>query len=330
MADATDTTQTHTDEAASKRPFSLLETMYGEDDHADEESSEKGEEEEESVTEDHREHQAEDTEESESQEEVTVSSWDELIETQEWDPEWAESLKVPIKVDGQPTEATIKELVANYQMNSAADKRLEEAKAKARALNQELAEKSESLQSQIVAAGKLIETAEQALDAESSAIDWKRLREDDPAEYAAKKSEYAEKRERIERTKREATEAWRKATAEQQQQLQAETQKRLPAEQERLFEFFPEWKDPEKGKAGKAKTVEYLQNLGFTEDDISAVVDHRLVVMAEKARRYDERKPNVEAAKKRVAKVPKVVKPGAKKPEPKPEPKDAAEILYGG
>ena len=43
-----------------------------------------------------------------------IGSLPELIEHYELDPEWANTLKVPVKVDGQASEATLADLVANY------------------------------------------------------------------------------------------------------------------------------------------------------------------------------------------------------------------------
>src|SRR5690606_8155953 len=63
---------------------------------------------------------------------ITSSSLQELIEANEWDPEWVNALKVSVKVDGKPGEATVKDLVDSYQMRQAAEHRLEEAKAKAK------------------------------------------------------------------------------------------------------------------------------------------------------------------------------------------------------
>lgn len=260
----------------------------------------------------------------------TISSVTELIESQQWDPEWFRSLKVPVKVDGQEAEATIKDLVDGYQMREAAEKRLEEAKSKAKTLNQEIAEKSKALEGQFATAATLIERAEKLLDDDVGQINWAKLREEDPAEYAAKKAEIRERRERIDRIKREAAEAYQQALNQRQAEFQTSLRQKLAEEQKALLEKLPEWRDPEKRKGEQAKLARYLIDQGFSEQDVMGASDHRLIVLAYKAMLRDEGQGRVEAAKKKVAKVPKVLKPGPQKQgRDKPAPTDPAEILYG-
>jgi hypothetical protein len=329
MADATDTTQTQTDEAASERPFSLLDSLYPQPAEETPEPEQAKAEETEGEEEEDRESARESEQESED-EEVPISSVSELIEHNAYDPEWFNALKVPIKVDGKPAEATIQDLVASYQMKEAAERRLEEAKSKAKTVTQELAEKSEAVQGQFAVAAKMIERVEALVDRESSSVDWKRLREDDPAEYSAKKAELAERRQEIEQMKRDAAEDYRKATEGQWQETAKQQRERLHAEHAALIEKLPDWRDESKAAEEKGKLAKYLISQEFTEQDVMGASDHRLIVLARKAMLYDEGRTKVDAAKKRVAKVPKVMKPGTQKPAPKARPKDAADILYGG
>src|SRR3546814_3770864 len=100
-------------------------------------------------------------------------------------------------------------------MRQAAEHRLEEAKTKTKAVNEELAAKSQELQAQFVAAAELIKGVESKLTDEVGSIDWRKLRDSDPAEYAAKKAEIAERRAEIDEMKRKAVEGWRKTTETQ-------------------------------------------------------------------------------------------------------------------
>lgn len=251
-------------------------------------------------------------EESEGEPVQTVS---EFLQTLEVDPEFFSGLKVQVKVDGKPAETTVADLVKSYQIGSAAEHRLEEAKSKAKAITEEAAAKSEALKGEYAKVAKLVEHAEAMLDQDAKAIDWAKLREDDPAEYAARKAEHAERRQRIETMKRDAVAAWQqqagKTTAEQAEILK----RHIQAEQAALLEKLPEWRDDAKAKADKAKLADYLLRQGFTSEDIMGASDHRLILVARKAMLYDEGKGKVETARKKLAKVPKVMKPGAAKPK---------------
>lgn len=218
------------------------------------------------------------------------------------------------KVDGEPVRMPVKEYLDKFQMLSAADKRLEEAKAKRDELTKEVNERSQELQGEFATAAKIIEKAESLLEQDTAKIDWQALREDDPAEYSAKKTEIAERREAVEAAKREARESYQASVSKFQEQAKAQQQEMLAKEQEALFEKLPEWRDEEQAKAEKGKLVGYLKSQGFSEQDVASAIDHRLILMARKAMLYDQGQKKVDTAKKRVAKVPKVVKPGAAKP----------------
>lgn len=331
MAEKETPTTESTNQEGARRHLSLLAAdLYGSNYHAREqpeqpeeepEVEEKEEQEETEETEEHEgsgedvEEASSESEEQEETEEVSISSLQELIEHNEWDPEWVNSLKVPVKVDGQSAEASLQDLVANYQMNQAAEKRLEEAKAKRESLTKELTEKQEAVQGQYAAAAKLVEQAEKMLDRDTSAIDWKRLREDDPAEYSAKKAEIAERRQELEQLKRNAAQEYRQAVDAERQKAEAEYQETLKAEQDALLEKIPEWRDQGKAAEEKSHLVKYLMSQGFTEQDVMGAADHRLILLARKAMLHDRGQQRVDTARKKVAKVPKVLKPGAPKPK---------------
>lgn len=259
----------------------------------------------------------------------SISSLSELIEHYELDPDWAQSLKVSVKVDGQPAEATLADLVKSYQIGEAAERRLEEAKSKAKAQTQELADKAQALESQYAVAAELVKGAERLLDQDTKSIDWARLREEDPAEYSAKRSEVAERRASIEQMKKNAVESYQNSAGERQQQFQAQLVERRQTEESALLEKHPEWKDADKAKDEKSKLAQYLMNEGFSKPEVANALDHRLILMARKAMLYDQAQSKTSAAKKKVAKVPKVMKPGAKADSSKPKPRDAVSILYG-
>lgn len=325
MADDNAAPTTEAGEQKRDLPLSLLASeMFGPDFHGevrkDEPASrgqpegEKPEGESEEAPE--AEEGAQEKPEGETEEEAVVSSLQELIEQNEWDPEWVNALKVPVKIDGKDAEATFKDLRDSYQMRAAAEHRLEEAKSKAKAANDEIAKKSEAAEQQIVAAAELVKSFEARLNDEAAAVNWKDLRDKDPAEYAAKKQEIAERRADIEEMKRKAVQTWQKSKETQAQETIENLKQRIVAEQAALLEVpvFSEWRDPDKAKAGKAKLAEYLPTQGFSRDEIMGASDHRLLVLAEKARRYDEGQTKTDVARKKLAKVPKVMKPGASKP----------------
>lgn len=218
------------------------------------------------------------------------------------------------KVDGEDVRVPVKDLLANHQKLTAADKRLEEAKARVATHKQEMTQATERLNEEFGVAARLIANAEKALTDETAAIDWTALRQDDPAEYAAKKAEVGERTKRIEAMKAEARTDYQKSISERQKAAEEEQKTYLRAEQDALLKALPEWKDQKVATTEKAGLAKYLMGEGFAQNEIGSASDHRIILLARKAMLYDQRQQKTEVAKKKVAKVPKVLKPGAHKP----------------
>lgn len=79
-------------------------------------------------------------------------------------------------------------------------------------------------------------------------------------------------------------------------------QDRTVAEQEALYKALPELRDD----ANQNALGSYILSLGYSPEDVQSVLDHRLFVALEKARRFDEFQAKAQA--KPVNKVPKVTK----------------------
>jgi len=243
-----------------------------------------------------------------------VSSFSELVESQEWDWDWFKNLSTPVKVDGESVDVSFSDLVKSYRTEQEASKRITEAKTQAEAATQEIQQRQQALDGQFKVAAALIENAEQLIDQDASQVDWADLRQSDPAEYAARKDEIRERRAEIDRMKREAVDSYQTLTAEQQKEAEKEQQEYLVKQQTALLEKLPEWKDEKVATAERSEIVDYLRKEGFEDQDIFNATDHRLVIMARKAMQFEKGgEAKASAAKKKVAKVPVTVKPSAPK-----------------
>lgn len=245
---------------------------------------------------------------------VEISTIDELVSHYELDPEWVKTLKTSVQIDHVSSEVSIDDLVASYQQREAADRRLEKAKIKAEEVDGELVRQREFLNEQAVVVASMIKKNESVIDQEAQEIDWKQLREDDPAEYSAKKADFAERRERVDRMKQEAVGEYQKALQQQQENVNAQQQQRVQTEHAALLEKLPEWRDEKKAKTEKTEIAEYLMGQGFSQNDVAQATDHRIILLARKALLYDRNQKKADVARKKVVKIPKVVKPGSPKP----------------
>lgn len=258
----------------------------------------------------------EESPESTEPDEVPISTVQELIEASEFDPEWFESLEVDVKVDGEPSKAKLADLRKSYQISAAAEKRLEEAKEKAKAANEEIAKQRDELKATFEVAGGFIKDQIEAINKEESEVDWKTLRNQDPGEAAIKRQEFAERKAQIQQKAQQLYQSYQQVQTKAQQEAEQSKQELLQKEQEALLEALPEWKDHETAAKEQAKLGEYLMNVGLSEKALESVTyDHKLLIMARKAAKYDETMSKAEPAKKKLLKVPKTLKPGAPKPE---------------
>lgn len=310
--------QTEQHEPAPEAGFSFLESLYPSAD-AENEGEESTESAEAETTAETEAETGEQSSEGEASEEV-VSTLSQLLEQQEWDEEWFHGLKVPVKVDGTPAEATMKELVASYQIQQAAQHRLEEAKSQAQAIKQEAAQERDSLRADLGTAAGLVQLAETLFAKDISEANLAKLREENPEQYLIEKDRFAERRQALETVKAQLRANVQKAF--EQQPTAPET---FEKERQTLIQKAPELAEQD----ARMELAQYLIGQGFSQEELGSVADHRLFLLAHKARLHDATKEKVDTARKKVATIPKVMKPGAAQQKAPQKPKDAASILYG-
>ncbi len=218
------------------------------------------------------------------------------------------------KVDGEAHPFSLKDLLDNAQMYEAGGKRLEQAKEKSQSQIQQIEQQRQQVQDQYAAAAKLVTELENAFKSQYDSINWKQLREDDPAEYAAKQAEMRDHQNKIDRYKQEAVEQFRSVIESATQVSPEQQQEVIQREQEALMEKVPEWKDQKVARHEQAELVKHLKGRGYSEQEIVAASvhnpDHRFIQLARESMLYNQGKAKVKAATKRVKKVPRVVKPG--------------------
>lgn len=252
-------------------------------------------------------------------EEPTAFSFADLAEQLEGGEASLFDLRVPVKVDGLPAEATLKDLVNSYQMQEAAENRLSSAKAKAQELTSEAQQQADAAKQQVGTAAGLVQLAEQLFLSDVKQANLAELREKDPQKYLVEKDRLTERRRVIDAAKQQIG----------QQLIQymntGPTQEQIAEQNAKLIEKMPALADE---KAAN-QLYEYITKTHeFTDEEIQAFPDHRLYVLAEKARLYDELETKAAArAKTAQSKPMKVLKPG--KPAKPVEKLDRASILYG-
>lgn len=216
-----------------------------------------------------------------------------------------------VSVDGEEVEVTLDELLKGYSRTSDYTRKTQALAEQRKAIEAEATQYREQRDAYATLLPQLQGVLEQVVPAEP---DWDTLRKElDPGEFAARFADHQRATQQLNAVRTEQERIQREQAEEAQRNL-AET---LAAEQARLLEAIPEWQDTSKASADKKALVDYAAGLGYTEQDLANVNDHRLILMLRDAMRYREltTKGAEAVAEKKVA--AKVLKPGPRVEQPR-------------
>lgn len=212
-----------------------------------------------------------------------------------------------VKVDGEEKRIKADELVKSYQLEQAAQKRLQEAaevRKNSEAEMQALAQQREKY-------GQALQSIEAQLNAvnEQPQQYWDNLYQEDPLEWAKQRDAYRERKDGMVKVKAEQA----RVQKEQQDMLQQHHQQYLAEQHEQLLERIPEWRNSEVAAQEKQNVITYAQRIGYTEQELSTASDSRAIEALRKAYLYDELMSKKPVAQKKVTQAPKSVKSGTPK-----------------
>ena len=109
---------------------------------------------------------------------------------------------------------------------------------------------------------------------------WDALQSEDPIEYVKQREALRDRRDALAQVQSEQ----QRVQQEQYQQLQVQTQERLKQEAEKLLDVIPEWRDADVAQKQKNAVYTYAQrHLGYSEQELSQIGDHRAVNVLRKA-----------------------------------------------
>ena len=213
-----------------------------------------------------------------------------------------------VKAAGEEKEVTLDELKKSYQLGSDYTKKTQEIAEQRKAIEANAKDILEARKVRDEYAQRLKEVEEFLVGSKENQEDLTKLKENDPIRYAVKVAEMTEKREQL-----QTVQAEKKQLAEEQQ-LQNELAKQQFVDNEiiKLRESFPEFSDKTKGEQIKNEIRNYGRKVGFTDNELSQVFDHRQVIVLHKAKEWDKLQASKSGVKKKVAKAPKTLKGGAK------------------
>jgi hypothetical protein len=265
--------------------------------------------------------EAQEPEEAQDEAEETEATYEEADdEAEESDPdeeydneevieqELPDDLVIKVKDDGKELEVTLDELRKGYSRYSDYTRK-----------TQALAEERKSFQGEAEAIrmeraqyAELLPALKAQLEVQSDAEpDWDNLYNEDPIEAARLERHWNKSRqERVAKLQAINTEQQRIAEemAREQQRALADI---VQSERAKLTEVIPEWKDESTMQSEAKELREWAINNGFSERDLSALVQASHVSILRKAMMFDKGSKKVEKVKAQPKKVARIVRPGS-------------------
>lgn len=221
------------------------------------------------------------------------------------DEQTDEPISFTVKIDGKDEVVTADELVKGYSRQADYTRK-----------TQKLAEEKKALESQASEVARIRDTYAERLKVVEEALkesapaepDWGKLRQENPAEFAARWAEHQHYQQQLAAVAQE-----RQAIEQQQAKEQAaKFQSFVATEQQKLLEALPAWKDPKVAKAESVKLVEFAKSRGFSDQDLAQVVDHRAILMLRDAMELAQIKAKTKAAPPAPQKRAAVLQPGSR------------------
>jgi hypothetical protein len=248
--------------------------------------------------------ESEEVESAETQDETEESSEEVEGEEEEAEEEAPRDEKFVVKVDGKEIEVPKDELIRGYQREADYTRKTQKLAEERKLVESEFQQVRGEREQYAQILGQLQQKLQEF---EPPEPDWNRLEVEDPTEYARQWTSHQRRNQQKFAVQAEQD----RLNQVRQVELQKFMQQTMATEVSRLKEKIPEWNSPEKARVEGKALLEYGQNLGFSEQELSTITDSRALLALHKAWKYDQmmsKRPEFQA---KIKKAPKMVTPGS-------------------
>jgi len=210
-----------------------------------------------------------------------------------------------VKVDGEQREVTLEDLKRSYSGQAYISKGMNEAAQQ----KKEAEQVYQALLNERAQASNLLNQLQSGQIMQAPMPPSRELFNNDPIGYMEAKMNYEE-----------AAAAYNNQQAmigqmeqSQSHQMEAARQVYLKEQMQHLAQAIPEFSDAKSAAKLKEDLLDYGARVGFSDSEIAEVVDHRALVVLQKAMKYDQIVNGKSKADQKVKGARPVVKPGAKR-----------------
>jgi hypothetical protein len=208
-----------------------------------------------------------------------------------------------VKVDGKEVEVTLDELQKGYSRTQDYTRKTQQIAETRKAVDAE----ASAIRAEREQYAQLLGALKQQLESTEAPVDMDRLYNEDPIEWVRQSEVMRQKQDKLAAIQSEQQRLSQLTAQQRAQEMQAH----LATQQEALIQAVPEWKDSKKAKAEKALLIEFGQKIGFSEDELKNVYDHRAVIALRKAALYDQMMSKRGQIKPVINNGPRPAKPSA-------------------
>ena len=194
-----------------------------------------------------------------------------------------------LTVNGQEVEVTLDELRKGYSRQQDYTQKTEKLSQDRKSVDQlknDFTRQSEEAKIKRDQYEKQLQVLSEQLKASEQKVDLDSLYEDDPAQYVKVKAEQDRQKELLNSANKEQE----RIKAEKQEEYNRTYSNYLEQQKELLVQKLPIYANKEKGPEFVKNLTNFAKEIGYSDQEISQLVDHRAVMMLANAYRYDKLK----------------------------------------
>ena len=248
----------------------------------------------------------EETDEEALEEEVDEESEDEPEDTYEDDEseevEVEERKTYRVKASGEEKDVTLDELVSGYQKSTDYTQKSQTLAAERKKVEAHAQEIQNAMRTREAYAQKLSQVEQYLTSQAKPGENLEELKENDPIQYAITVAEQTEANKKINTIRQE-----QQKVAQEQHHYRLQQQNQVVANEAlMLSEKVKEFSDPKKAEQIKNDIRSFGKSVGFSDQELSQVYDHRHVMILQKAMAYDKLQKANPGVNKKLKSAPKM------------------------
>lgn len=216
-----------------------------------------------------------------------------------------------VKVDGKKFKVTESELVAGYQRNRDYAQKTQKLAETGRNLQNGHAQVAQQVSKRLQDMNGFVASIRKSLAGEMNGAQMEELYRSDPVAWQKARASFEKRIQDVDAVFSHINQEQERHRKETEAVQTAHKAQLVAHEVARLSQHIPDWMEGQNGKPpGYQRVGNYLRQAGFQDAEFIGIVDHRMLLIADKARRYDammERRNERGEPKRRPKPVPKRV-----------------------